>query len=42
MCAGGRIGLVGFFSEAKIPGSVPLLKGVIPAYAGEIMDPGVF
>merc|ERR1719310_246566 len=36
------IGLFGFFSEAKIPGSVPLLKGVIPAYAGEIMDPGVF
>ena len=33
------IGLMGFLSEAKIPGSVPLLKGVIPAYAGDVMAP---
>jgi len=33
------IGLFGFLSEAKVPGSVPLLKGVIPFYAGEPMAP---
>lgn len=33
------IGLMGFLSEAKVPGSVPLLKGLIPAYSGEVMQP---
>ena len=33
------IGLFGFLSEGKVPGSVPLLKGVIPGYAGEVMAP---
>merc|ERR1719201_1293880 len=33
------IGLFGLLSEAKVPGSVPLLKGVIPFYAGEPMAP---
>ena len=28
-----------FLSEAKVPGSVPFLKGVIPPYAGEPMGP---
>merc|ERR1719217_428898 len=31
------LGLFGFVSEAKIPGSVPFLKGVVASYAGEIM-----
>ena len=26
-------------SESAVPGSVPLLKGVIPAYGGEVMAP---
>lgn len=33
------IGLFGFLSEGAIPGSVPFLKGVIPAYDGEVMAP---
>lgn len=33
------IGLFGFVSEAQVPGSVPLLKGVIPSYAGDVMQP---
>jgi len=33
------IGLFGFLSEATVPGSVPLLKGLIPTYAGEVMAP---
>ena len=33
------LGLMGLLSEAKIPGSVPLLKGIIPEYAGEVMKP---
>jgi hypothetical protein len=33
------IGLMGLLSEAKVPGAVPLLKGVIPFYAGEPMAP---
>jgi len=33
------IGLFGFLAEGSVPGSVPLLKGVIPAYAGEVMAP---
>lgn len=33
------IGLFGFLSESKVPGSVPFLKGLIPAYAGDYMAP---
>jgi len=33
------IGLFGLLSEATIPGSVPLLKGVVPTYGGEVMAP---
>ena len=33
------IGLFGFLAEAKVPGSVPFLKGVIPSYAGDFMAP---
>ena len=33
------LGLFGFVSEAKVPGSVPALSGLIKPYAGEIMGP---
>merc|ERR1712187_170032 len=33
------LGLMGFLSEAKIPGSVPFLEGMIKPYAGEVMKP---
>ena len=33
------LGLMGFLSESKVPGSVPFLKGVIAPYAGEVMAP---
>jgi len=33
------IGLFGFISEAQVPGSVPLLKGVIQSYSGDVMAP---
>jgi len=33
------IGLIAFISESKIPSSVPVLKGLIPPYAGEPMGP---
>jgi len=33
------LGIFGFACEAKIEGSVPALKGVIPAYSGEFMAP---
>ena len=34
------IGLFGFLSESKVPGSVPGLAGIgIKPYAGEIMAP---
>mmetsp|Transcript_3644 Transcript_3644/g.5027 ORF Transcript_3644/g.5027 Transcript_3644/m.5027 type:complete len:255 (+) Transcript_3644:136-900(+) len=33
------LGIFGFLSEAKIEGSVPALKGVIPHYDGEVMAP---
>jgi len=29
------IGLFGFLAEGSVPGSVPFLKGIVPAYAGE-------
>jgi hypothetical protein len=34
-----QIGIFAFLSEAKVPGSVPFLKGIIPEYAGEVMKP---
>lgn len=33
------LGLFGFLAEAKIPGSVPALSGIIPPYDGEVMAP---
>jgi len=36
-----QIGLIAFLSEGKIPGSVPLLKGIIPALPYEVMEPTV-
>jgi hypothetical protein len=33
------LGIFGFICEQKIPGSVPLLKGVVPPYDGEFMAP---
>jgi len=33
------LGIMGFVSEAKIPGSVPALSGLIKPYSGEIMAP---
>jgi hypothetical protein len=33
------LGIMGFLSEQTIPGSVPLLKGVVVPYAGEVMAP---
>merc|ERR1719269_277290 len=33
------IGLFGFIAEAKVPGSVPALTGVIKPYSGEVMAP---
>lgn len=32
-----QLGLFGFFCESKIPGSVPLLSGIVKPYAGEYM-----
>ena len=31
------LGIMGFIAEAKIPGAVPALQGLIPAYKGEVM-----
>merc|ERR1719478_1975387 len=33
------IGLFGFISAGSVPGSVPALDGIIPAYAGDVMAP---
>lgn len=33
------IGIIGFLSEQKVEGAVPLLKGIVPAYSGEPMAP---
>merc|ERR1719463_335989 len=33
------LGIFGFLAEAKIPGSVPALGGIIPSYDGEVMAP---
>jgi len=32
-------GLMGFISEAKVPGSVPALAGIVKPYDGEVMAP---
>ena len=34
-----QIGILGFLAEQKVPGSVPLLEGLVPPYAGEPMAP---
>jgi hypothetical protein len=34
-----QIGILGFLSEQKLAGSVPLLEGIVPPYAGEPMAP---
>jgi len=34
-----QIGILGFLAEQKLAGSVPLLTGVVPPYAGEPMAP---
>lgn len=34
-----QIGILGFLSEQKLAGSVPLLAGLVPPYAGEPMAP---
>lgn len=36
-----QLGIIAFLSEQCAPGSVPLLKGVVPAYDGEPMAPFV-
>lgn len=33
------LGIIGFLSEQKVEGSVPLLKGVVAHYDGEPMAP---
>jgi hypothetical protein len=33
------LGLMGFLSEASVPGSVPALTGIVKPYAGEVMAP---
>jgi len=33
------IGIVGFISEQRVEGSVPLLTGLVPHYDGETMAP---
>ena len=33
------VGIMGFLAEGAVPGSVPLLKGVIPGYEGNVMIP---
>merc|ERR1712087_780998 len=33
------IGLMGFLSESKVPGSVPALSGLVKPYSGEVMAP---
>eukprot|EP00518_Triparma_eleuthera_P004100 CAMPEP_0182452938 /NCGR_PEP_ID=MMETSP1319-20130603/208_1 /TAXON_ID=172717 /ORGANISM="Bolidomonas pacifica, Strain RCC208" /LENGTH=249 /DNA_ID=CAMNT_0024650821 /DNA_START=560 /DNA_END=1309 /DNA_ORIENTATION=- len=33
------LGIFGFLSAQKVEGSVPLLKGVVPHYDGEVMQP---
>jgi len=37
-----QIGILGFLAEQKVPGSVPLLEGLVSPYAGEPMAPFSF
>ena len=37
-----QIGLFGFLSEGKVPGSVPFLKGIIPPMSYDVMAPFEF
>jgi len=34
-----QLGIIGFLSEQTIPGSVPLLSGVVQPYSGQVMAP---
>merc|ERR1719478_143549 len=34
-----QIGIMGFMAEAKVPGSVPYLTGIVKPYSGECMAP---
>merc|ERR1719152_153529 len=38
-CRLAMIGLMGFLSEAKVPGSVPALSGLVRSYDGNVMAP---
>lgn len=33
------IGIMGFMAEARVPGSVPALEGLIKPFAGDVMQP---
>ena len=33
------LGIIGFLSEQVTPGSVPVLKGLVPEYSGNVMAP---
>jgi hypothetical protein len=33
------LGLMSLISEAKVPGSVPVLQGVVKSYSGDVMNP---
>lgn len=33
------LGIIGFLSEQVTPGSVPILKGLVPEYSGNVMAP---
>ena len=34
-----QLGIMAFVSEARVPGSVPALEGLITPYSGEVMAP---
>merc|ERR1711998_426650 len=34
-----QLGIFGFLAESKVPGSVPLLSGIVKPYSGEVMAP---
>ena len=36
-----QLAILAFLAEQSAPGSVPLLKGIVPAYDGEVMAPFV-
>jgi hypothetical protein len=33
------IGIMGFMAEAKVPGAVPALDGLVKPFAGDVMAP---